>query len=195
MSTTRTSRLLLGVVAAASSAVFTAPAALAAGDTGVPGMCNAGTPSPLTTLNAHANGATKLILNLETDLAGDPTGVLVLGRGAGRVYTDDLCNYWEHVPGQVPGGEGHEGGGHEGGDVDEGATTAHAVGIGHLTDGTRVLVRADVRETDEGAFFRARYRAMGQHGEDDGVEGDDGHEEWTWVQGEGWAPLDLLKLR
>jgi hypothetical protein len=197
MSATRTRRFLVGAVATVSSMLL-APAAVAAEHDGQPGMCSAGQPAPLMTLNAHANGTPKFVLNLETDASGVPSGVLILGRGEQRVYTDDLCNFWEHQPGQVPGGEGHDGEGHAGeAEVPEGATIAHAVGIGHLTDGTEVLVRADVRETEEGAFFRARYRALGQHEEAEGTDGGEAHEDeaWTWVPGEGWLPLDHLKIR
>jgi len=179
MSATGT-RLLVGLAAAASTTLLAASAAVASGDPGRPGMCT-GRSDPLVTLNAHANGATKYILNLETDADGDPAGVLVLGQGASRVYVDDLCRFWQHVPGQEPEGEGHA----VEGEVDEGATIAHAVGVGHLTDGTDVLVRSDVRETEEGRFFRVRYRATGQH--------DD--EAWTRVPVEGWAPLKQLNLR
>ena len=90
---------------------------------------------------------------------------------------------------------GENGGGEE---ADEAIATAHAVGFGQLADGTRVLVRTDVRETDEGSFFRARYRPMGGHGEEGGpapaaMAEDEG--EWVTVPAEGWAPLDLLNLR
>jgi hypothetical protein len=88
-------------------------------------------------------------------------------------------------------------------EAEEGATTAHAVGIGMLADGTRVLVRTDVRATEEGMFFRARYRVMGQHGGESlsaaaaGGHEDDGHEDESWsrIPAEGWAPLDQLNLR
>jgi hypothetical protein len=189
MSARRTTTFLVGLAAAASTTLLAAPAAVAAGDNGLPGMCS-GRSDPSMTLNAHANTSMKFILNLETDAVGDPTGVLILGQGSSRVYVDDLCRFWQHIPGQVPDGEGHEGE-----DVDEGATTAHAVGIGTLTDGTAVLVRADVRETEEGRFFRVRYRVMGQHGESEGA--DEGHEDeaWTTCPVEGWAPLKQLNLR
>jgi hypothetical protein len=115
--------------------------------------------------------------------------VLILGRSADRVYVDDFCRLWQHLPGQEYGGH------HDGEDPPEGTTTAHAVGIGVLPDGTEVLVRTDVRETEEGAFFRARYRLLGASGghEDDGAMGHD--EEWTAVPAEGWAPLDHMDLR
>ncbi len=205
MSARRATRFLVGLAAAASTTLLAAPAAVAAGDTGLPGMCS-GRSDPGMTLNAHANGSTKFVLNLETDATGAPTGVLILGQGSSRVYVEDLCRFWQHLPGQVPEGEGHEGE-----DVDEGATTAHVVGIGFLTDGTKVLVRADVRENEEGRVFRVRYRVMGQHGEgetgetgDEGHEGgggspgtDEGHEDeaWTMAPIEGWAALKQLNLR
>jgi hypothetical protein len=166
-------------------------------------------------LNAHANGRPKdipkYILNLETDSSGAATGVMVVGKAAERLYVDQFCRFWQHLPGMEPGGGGHEpgeghdpGAGHVPGDEAEGATMAHAVGIGTLRDGTRVLVRTDVRGTEEGTFFRVRYRAMGQHGGEEGhevtaAEGEDGEthkdEAWTMVPVEGWAPLDMLKLR
>lgn len=199
MSARRTTRLLVGLVAAVSTPLLAAPAAVAAGDSGQPGMCS-GRSDPLMTLNAHANGTPKFVLNLETDAAGAPEGVLILGRGASRVHVDDLCRFWQHLPGQVPEGEGHEGE-----QIGEGATTAHAVGIGSLEDGTKVLVRTDVRENEEGIFFRARYRVMGMHGEDHATESggsesegsEDGHDDgsWTRIPLEGWSPLDLMNLR
>jgi hypothetical protein len=189
MSVRRASRFFVGLAAAVSTTMLAAPAAVAAGDTGLPGMCS-GRSDPSMTLNAHARGSLKYILNLETDGSGAPTGVLILGRGADRVYVDDLCRFWEHLPGQDPEGNGE--------DVDEGATTAHAVGLGSLTDGTRILVRTDVRENEEGAFFRVRYRVMGQHEEASGAEGvEEGHDDeaWTRVPADGWATLDMLHLR
>lgn len=181
-----------GMVAAALGATcwWAGPASAAEGQ---PAMCQGRTDAS-TTLIAHANGEPKMILNLETDAAGLPTGALILGRGGDRVYAETFCRLWRHLPGQEPDGAGEA--------VDESATTAHAVGVGTLRDGTRVLVRADVRETEEGAFFRVRYRAMGQHGgEDEGSAGHDagGHDEtdenWTRVPVEGWLRLDRLMLR
>lgn len=192
MSARRTTRLLVGLAAAASTTLLAAPAAVAAGESGLPGMCS-GRSDPGMTLNAHANASTKLVLNLETDATGAPTGVLIVGQGSSRVYSDALCRFWQHVPGQVPEGGDHEG--EAGEDVEEGATTAHAVGIGYLTDGTKVLVRADVRENEEGRFFRARYRVMGMHGESEGGEQTHEDEAWTTVPTEGWAPLKQLNLR
>ena len=72
------------------------------------------------------------------------------------------------------------------------------MGIGTLADGTRVLVRTDVRENEEGRFFRVRYRVMGQHGGSTASAAvDEGHddESWTRVPAEGWAPLNRLNLR
>lgn len=190
MSPRITTRMRVALVGAAATAALLAPAAVAKGEEagGLPGMCT-GRSDPSTTVIAHANGAPKYVLNLETDAAGRPTGVLILGRSGDRVYVDDFCRLWQHLPGQ-------EYGGHEDGHESlEGATTAHAVGIGTLKDGTRVLVRTDVRETDEGAFYRARYRPLGASGghEDDGATAHD--DQWTAVPSEGWAPLDRMDLR
>lgn len=191
MSAQRRTRTLAGLVAAAAATALIAPAAVAEGDMpeGQPVMCS-GRSDPSMTVTAHANGTPKYVLNLETDAVGHPTGVLVLGRFLDRVYVDDFCRFWQHLPGQ-------EYGGHEGGELPpEDATTAHAVGFGSLPDGTRVLVRTDVRETDEGAVFRARYRPMGAHaGHEDGTATTHVDEEWTAVPAEGWAPLDHLDLR
>ncbi len=195
MSARRATRLLVGLAAAASTTLLAAPAAVAAGDAGRPGMCT-GRSDPLTRLNAHASVSPKFVLNVETDSAGLPTGVLILGRGADRVYVDDICRVWQHLPGQEPDGAGE--------DVDETATTAHAVGLGALADGTPVLVRSDVRENADGTFFRVRYRVMGPHagggttepgGQVDGSEGEHDDEAWTRVPLEGWAPLDGMNLR
>ena len=197
--------------AGAAGAVALGPCAAGAQEHQMPGMCM-GRTDPLMVLNAHttgsrgSNGVPKFILNLETGPGREVTGVLIVGQGEDRVHVDQLCRFWQHMPGQEP-GEGHEGGGHGDGmgEVPEGATVAHAVGIGSLSDGVRVLVRADVRETDEGRTFRVRYRAMGQHGEDGHAEdspaqepgADDGHDDeaWTRIPAEGWFPLDQLRLR
>jgi hypothetical protein len=187
--------MLLSSAALVGAALLAAPGAGAVEGPDLPGMC-LGRSDPGMTLTAHANGTPKYILNLETDATGDPTGVLILGRSKTRVYADDLCRFWQHMPGQEPGGGMGE-------DAEEGATTAHAVGIGMLADGTRVLVRTDVRVNEEGMFFRARYRVMGQHGDesvtaaaDDGHD-DGGHEDdsWTRIPTEGWAPLNQFNLR
>ncbi len=198
MSARITTRMRVALVGAAATAALLAPAAVANGEesAGLPGMYR-GRSDPSTTVIAHANGTPKYILNIETDAAGQPTGVLILGRSADRVYVDDFCRLWQHLPGQEYGGHGD---GHE---SLEGATTAHAVGIGTLKEGTRVLVRTDVRETDEGAVYRARYRPLGASGghEDDGAtahdeSADTAHDDqWTAVPAEGWAPLDRMDVR
>lgn len=192
MSARTTMKSLVALAAAAGVTALAAPAAGAIEEPGgQPAMCT-GRSDPLTTLNAHANGTPKYVINLQTDAVGSPTGVLVLGRAADRLYVDQFCRFWQHVPGQ-------EAGGHSGGEeADEAIATAHAVGFGQLVDGTRVLVRTDVRETDEGYFFRARYRPMGGHGEDAAsapaaMTEDEG--EWVTVPAEGWAPLDGMNLR
>lgn len=195
----------LAVAAAAAVSIVASGAAGAAGPE-LPGMCNGVRNAPSMVLNAHANGgssvAGKYILNLETDASGAAEGVLIVGTGAKRLYVDQICRFWQHLPGMEPGGGGHDSSdGHVPGEEAEGATIAHAVGIGSLRDGTRVLVRTDVRGTEEGTFFRVRYRQMGQHGGEEGHDAaaEDGqtHEEesWTMIPVEGWAPLTMLKLR
>lgn len=190
----------IAALAVGALALTTLPA-LAAEPQG--GMCN-GRSDPNVVVTAHANGSMvpiKFILNLTTDPAGLPAGTMVLGKGAGRVIAEDWCRLWQHVPGQQPGhdgGDGHEpggmpgGGGHEPGggcagehddmatEGDHGATIVHAVGAGLLTDGSRVRVRVDARGTDEGLFFRVRYKPMGAghgdtgHDESGGCSGHDG---------------------
>jgi hypothetical protein len=158
----------------------------------LPGMCN-GRSDANVVVNALARGDTKYVLNALTDATGTPEGVLILGKDGTRFYVDQFCRVWQHLPGQEPGsGSGCSA------DVPEGATIVHAVGLGQLDDGTRVLVRTDARETEEGKFFRVRYRAMGGHeeelvalAEDDGCAGDD----WVSVPDEGWAPLNRLSVR
>ncbi len=167
----------------------------------LPGMCNGRTEANVV-LIAHANGINgkpagvpKYILNLYTDASGQPFGALVLGQGKARLQVDEWCRLWYHRPGDTPqgGGQCEDDEGHEPG---EGAINAHAVGIGRA-GGKSVLVRTDVRQTEEGMFFRVRYRDMGQHheellaaAEDDGCDDDN----WTRVPVEGWAPLDQLRL-
>lgn len=192
----------VALVAGIAWATALQPADVAAEGPEIPGMCN-GRTDPNVVLTAHANGRSngvpKYILNLWTDSTGKPFGVLILGRGENRLIVEEWCRLWQHVPGQEPeGGSGQcEADDHEGEVEDEGATIAHAVGIGRLRDGTKVLVRTDVRGTEEGMFFRVRYREMGAHheevstlAEDDGCEDDS----WTRVPLEGWAPLDQLRL-
>ncbi len=185
----------LGIVLSVSPLrLATEPPTAVAAEHQLPGMCN-GRTDPNVVLNAHANGqpsaVPKYILNLSTDGAGKPTGILILGKGAGRLLVEEWCRLWVHIPGQPMGGHC------EGEEPDEGALNAHAVGIA-WKDGQRVLVRTDVRQTEEGRFFRVRYRVLGAHHEEAAVtEADDGCEDdgWTRVPGEGWAPLDQLKLR
>lgn len=168
----------------------------------VPGMCK-GRSDPNVVLNAHAQSP-KFILNVSTDQLGVPYGVLILEKGALRLYADLFCRLWQHLPGQPTGGECEGETPHAAASEPEGATMVHVVGMGNLQDGTAVLVRADLRGTEEGKFFRVRYRVMGSHGghenetiapaaHDDGGDHDD--EEWTRVPAEGWAPLKLLKTR
>jgi hypothetical protein len=173
-----------------------------------PGMCNGRTDSNVG-VNAHANGrpseVPKYILNLSTDDLGAPNGTLVVGRGKGRLLVQEWCRMWLHQPGSESGGHCS---GDEGHDPDEDIVNAHAVGIAWYK-GERVLVRTDVREHDvrkhdvseheDKREFRLRYRAIGQHHEDEtsAAEEDDGcgDESWTRIPTEGWYPLDRLKVR
>lgn len=192
------SRLSASLFAAALAAVAgLMPGAAVAQAEELPGMCN-GRSDAGVVLIAHANGrpgiAPKYILNVTTDETGLPTGTLVLDRGRSRLLVEDWCRVWRHLPGQPTGGCEDE----AAGDV-EGAATAHAVGTGRLRDGRDVLVRTDVRRTDEGSFFRVRYRLLGSQDHDaEVVAAEDGgceDEAWTRIPAEGWYPLDQMQLR
>ena len=158
------------------------------------GMCN-GRTDPNLVVIAHANGkpeaVPKYILNVTTDELGQPSGTLVFGRGSERLIVEDFCRLWQHQEGQIPGGGGECGDE----DIPEGATIVHAVGTSTLADGLPALVRTDVRATEEGMFFRLRYRVQGEHEEEAG--GEDGCEDETWIRfpEEGWYhPLDQLRV-
>lgn len=164
---------------------------------GLPGMCS-GRSDPDVVVNAHGRKP-KFILNVSTDGFGMPEGVLIFGQGANRLYADLFCRVWQHIPGQPSGGECESG---EGEVIPEGAVIVHAVGFGSFRGGPSLLVRVDARETDEGRFFRIRYRPLGgDHGgheqvaaadhEDEGCEGGG----WTRYPVEGWAPLNQLNVR
>lgn len=170
----------------------------------VPGMCK-GRSDANVVLNAHAQNP-KFILNVSTDAIGMPYGVLILEKGETRLYVDLFCRLWKHLPGQETGGEceGESPHGAKAQDEGEGATMVHVVGMGNLQDGSPILVRADMRETEEGKFFRVRYRVLGEHGGHEEAlvaptehedEGDHEDESWTKVPVEGWAALKLLKVR
>lgn len=192
---------VIGLLVSIAAMGFSSPGSPAlAQESGLPGMCN-GRHDANVLINAHANRPDKYILNLETDAAGNPTGVLILGKGKDRLYVDDWCRVWQHLPGQPYPDTC------EGETPTEGAITAHAVGL-TMKDGQQVLVRTDVRSTDEGQFFRVRYRTLESHeGEDDheGGGGGGGHEDgegggcedetWTKVPAEGWAPLNTMNVR
>lgn len=192
----RLSSLLSAVALVAGMGMMPGGAAVQAEE--LPGMCNGRTDAGVV-LIAHANGrpdgVPKYILNVATDEAGTPTGTLVLEQGPSRLLVEDWCRVWRHLPGQPTGGCEDE----VSADVSEGAATAHAVGTGRLRDGREVLVRTDVRRTEEGAFFRVRYRPVGDHdheaelaaAEDGGCEDD----AWTRVPAEGWYSLDRMQLR
>lgn len=159
----------------------------------LPGMCN-GRTDPNLVVTAHANGrpssVPKYILNVSTDASGTPTGSLILGRGAERLLATDWCRVWQHEPGQPSGGDCEIA-------YPQGATTAHAVGLGELA-GQTVLVRTDVRELADGQmFFRVRYRPWPGNETAGASEGDSCADAgWTWVPaGEGWAPLDQMQVR
>lgn len=192
-------RVIAAVVTALLGSVMIAAPATAAETPALPGMC-AGRTDPSVVLTAHAtgrpvSGATKFVLNLATDDVGHPTGVLILGTGANRLLVADWCRLWSHIPGQTP---EH---GEDPSEPMEGATIVHAVGIGVLRDGTRVLVRTDLRAADEGNFYRVRYKPLGT-GEHDEAEPspvepaqDDHDDGWTRVPAEGWSPLTIFKVR
>jgi hypothetical protein len=179
--------LLLGAVLMIGSPVLAA-------ESPSPGMCN-GRSDPDTVVVAVANGRghpIKFILSLTTDGAGKPAGTMVLGRGPQRIEITQWCRLWQHVPGQM------EGGSCEHSAPAEDAVTAHAVGQGFLPDGQRIVMRADLRETDDGAVFRVRYRVPDEHHDEplalaeehDACEGG-----WVRVPAEGWLPLQQLNVR
>jgi hypothetical protein len=198
---------LAGLLTGAGFLLAAAPA-VAEGPT-LPGMCN-GRSDELVVVTAHAVGqqarsSAKFVLNLATDAVGHPSGVLVAGQGSSRLEVDEWCRLWQHIPGTPTQGQCQ-------GDP-EGAVIVHAVGVSSLRDGTRILVRVDARGTEDGEFYRLRYKPMGgghegEEGHTPGGGGEDGHtpgggdeggcgddEGWTRVPAEGWAPLTLLKVR
>jgi len=195
--------LLLAGVIAIPATLTGATGATAAEGSMLPGMCK-GRTDPQTVITAHAPETAevpKFILNVATDASTPPvaTGVLILDKDGERLYVDQICRVWRHLPGQSYG--------QCGADIPEGATTVHAVGIGTLRDGTRWLVRTDARRTEEGMFFRVRYKAMGAGHEEEGVapaaheDGGCSGAEWIRVpagdegEHEGWAPLAQLKVQ
>jgi hypothetical protein len=183
----------LAVVAAALVAPVPAgPAPAVAAETPTVPMCS-GRKDPSLVLTAHANGrpngVPKFVLNVSTDPAGIPTGSLVFGRGPGHLVVTEFCRVWQHTPGTESNCET---------EYPEGATTAHAVGTTWL-NGVPVVVRADVRETAEGRYFRLRYRQLGEHDEAMTAKEEGGDEcegGWTrYPSEEGWALLDQFRLR
>ncbi|MEZ5234538.1 MAG: hypothetical protein R2755_02955 [Acidimicrobiales bacterium] len=162
-------------------------------------MCE-GRSDAMLQINARAVGredeAPKFILNLISDAAGHPSGTLVIDRGRSRLIAEDWCRTWRHLPGQEPGAC-------DAGAAGQTAVVVHAVGSGHLGDGTAVQVRADARSSGVGGFFRVRYRVIdgehGEHGEQVGTaEADDhgcGDDGWTRLPATGWYPLDSLRVR
>lgn len=184
--------LLAAVLVLGAALTIGAPVLAAEG--ALPGMCN-GRSDPDTVVVAVANGRgqpTKFILSLTTDGAGTPTGTLILGQGPQRIEITQWCRLWQHIPGQT------EGGSCEHSAPAEDAITAHAVGQGYLLDGRRIVMRADVRESDEGAVFRVRYRVPDdQHHELTALAGE--HDEceggWVRIPAEGWLPLQHLNVR
>jgi len=167
-----------------------APGPVAAADHEGIGMCN-GRHDAFTVVIAHSSRVSpipKYVLNVATDALGVPTGSLVFGQGPTRLVVDDWCRVWQHLPGQPSGGSCEA-------SPPEGAITAHAVGTTILRDGRLIVVRTDVRETDEGRFFRLRYRVPDTHETLDAHEEEDCDEGWTRYPEEGWAPLEYLMVR
>ena len=184
----------LALVAIMSAFGFAAAASpVAAEGSAVPGMCN-GRSDENVVVNAHARGGSKYILNVSTDSRGHPLGELIVSRGTKRLYVDDFCRVWQHIDGMAPGGHGscstH---------LSSGATVVHAVGTGRLNDGSRILVRTDARRTDDGPFFRVRYRKMGSHAHEATAHADEqgcSGEDWvSLLPSHGWGSLDHLKVR
>jgi hypothetical protein len=171
------------------------------------GMCH-GRSDPSLLLIAHARPAgsiPKYVLNVWTDPNGIPTGSLIVGSRSDQLVVEGWCRVWQHIPGQPQAGSCQE-------EIPDGATIAHAVGLGLLADGRSVVVRTDVRATDEGSFFRVRYREPGATHQETAIDGesgcsdgggcsgDDGHDDgcdgsWTRLPDEGWYELRKLKIR
>lgn len=186
---------LLGVLAIAMSAWGCS--AEAEPGSSLPGMCN-GRKDPDTLVAARAGVATanppqaSYTLNVRTDADGLPTGVIVLEQGNDRLYVDELCRLWGHVPGESAGQCPDAGSA-------EGSTTVHVVGIGSFRDGAEMVVRADMRQSQDGRFFRVRWRPI----ETDHESGEaaptqvagECAEGWDRYPGEGWAPLDTLEVQ
>ncbi|HEX6127525.1 MAG TPA: hypothetical protein VF071_00730 [Candidatus Limnocylindria bacterium] len=193
----------VGAVLLTTLAVPTAPAR--AVELSAVAMCN-GRTDPNIKVIAHARPSAtvpRYVVNVWTDATGAPFGALVVDQDGDRIVVDQWCRVWQHLPDQ-PGGQCSE-------EVPEGAITAHAVGLGTHAEGRSVIVRTDVRATDEGLFFRVRYRVPESHdaaiAADDGGCGDEGgcgegdeHEGgcedgWTRLPAEGWYPLRQLSVR
>jgi hypothetical protein len=70
--------------------------------------------------------------------------------------------------------------------------------VGFLPDGRRITLRADFRETDEGAVFRVRYRVPDEHHDELTALAEDADEcegGWVRIPMEGWLPLQQLNVR
>lgn len=170
-----------------------APSTATAAEPALPGVC-IGRTDPSTTVVAVANGRgapLKYVLSVSTDGTGAVTGTMILDQGAGRLLVTQWCRMWLHVPGTTGGGSCADS------DVRDDATTAHAVGQGTLANGQAVTVRTDVRGTDEGLFFRVRYRTPDEHHVTDVAVAE--HEDeceggWVRIPAEGWYPLRHLHV-
>lgn len=136
-------------------------------------------------------------LAIASDAEGEPTGELLFEDDRIRLRVVDLCRVWGNRPGggsvdrpEASGGECPEEG------AGDGATIVHVVGVS--ADGTDMLVRADIRETAAGSFFRVRWRPLSaESGASEGSgsdHGEDGEGSWERYPAEGWARLDALEV-
>lgn len=156
----------------------------------LPGMCS-GRSDAYLQVTAQASGAGsahKVLLYVENDTQGSPSGILIVDPGPDQLLVDNLCRVWQHLPGQSPKGDCEE-------TYPAGATTAHAVGIGEK-DGQTMLARIDVRQLAGGQMlYRLRYRPWDPTSAED--EGGDSCEDaaWTWLPAEdSWSPLTSLSI-
>jgi len=166
------SLMLVGVVSAAL--VGATPAASAIGP------CH-GSSAPLIKVQVKIVGqpshqTSKVILNLQSDVSGIPSGKLKFERGDVRLQVSQWCRMWVTD------------------DAHEGSESLHVLGLISHRDGQMQLLRIDVKSRPTRAM-RLRVKWLHHVGHSDSTLNSDEHSGWSQMGGHEWMSVTQFHMQ